>query len=377
MKKTLLISLVLIIALAACKNNGDDPKEIKNRITEYKMQIKDLENKIYELEAQLKDTVATQNSIVVGVMDIRPGRFVKYVDVTGNVESALQAFVSPEINGQIKSIEVKEGEYVKKGDLLVVLKSEITDKSIEEVQTALELARTVYKKQKDLWDQNIGSEIQYLQAKNRMESLEKKLETLKTQKQMAQVKAPFDGYVETIFQKEGEIASPGRQVLMLVNLTNLKVTADVSERYLPRLHVGDPVDLSFPTFPGIKMKRPISVVGSVINPSNRTVKIQIDIKNVDNKLKPNIIANVRFKEFERDSAVVVPSIIIKNDADGRKYLYIASQKDGKYIAAKKFIETGESQDNQTLVTKGLSVGDKVVYQGYNLVKSGSLIHFKQ
>jgi RND family efflux transporter MFP subunit len=367
----------IILVTAGCNNSDDANKkqEIKKQITEYRMEIKDLENKIAELEKQLTDTVVSDGSLLVGIKTVKPEKFIKYVEVTGSVESDLQALISPEINGQISKIHVKEGDYVTRGTLLVSLKTEITEKAIDEVKTALELANTVYKKQKELWDQQIGSEIQYLQAKNRKESLERKLETLKTQKQMAGIKAPFDGYVETVYQKEGEIASPGRQVLMLVNLEKLKVTADISEVYLPNVHKGDMVLLSYPTFPEITMKRPISVVGSVINPNNRTVKIQINIDNPGKKLKPNIIANVKFKEFEMDSAFVVPSIIIKNDADGRSYLYVVAKHNNATMAVKRFVETGDSYGNKTVIIKGLKAGDRIVYQGYNLVKNGSLIHF--
>jgi len=375
--KRIIFLIGIILATAGCNNPDDANKkqEIKKQITEYRMEIKDLENKIAELEKQLTDTVVSDGSLLVGIKTVKPEKFIKYVEVTGSVESDLQALISPEINGQISKIHVKEGDYVTQGTLLVSLKTEITEKAIDEVKTALELANTVYKKQKELWNQQIGSEIQYLQAKNRKESLERKLETLKTQKQMAEVKAPFDGYVETVFQKEGEIASPGRQVLMLVNLEKLKVTADISEVYLPNVHKGDMVLLSYPTFPEITMKRPISVVGSVINPNNRTVKIQINIDNPGKKLKPNIIANVKFKEFEMDSAFVVPSIIIKNDADGRSYLYVVAKHNNATMAVKRFVETGDSYGNKTVIIKGLKAGDKIVYQGYNLVKNGSLIHF--
>jgi RND family efflux transporter MFP subunit len=375
--KRIIFLIGIILVTAGCNNSDDESKsqEIKKQITEYRMEIKDLENKIAELEKQLTDTVVSDGSLLVGIKTVKPEKFIKYVEVTGSVESDLQALISPEINGQISKIHVKEGDYVTRGTLLVSLKTEITEKAIDEVKTALELANTVYKKQKELWDQQIGSEIQYLQAKNRKESLERKLETLKTQKQMAGIKAPFDGYVETVYQKEGEIASPGRQVLMLVNLEKLKVTADISEVYLPNVHKGDMVLLSYPTFPEITMKRPISVVGSVINPNNRTVKIQINIDNPGKKLKPNIIANVKFKEFEMDSAFVVPSIIIKNDADGRSYLYVVAKHNNATMAVKRFVETGDSYGNKTVIIKGLKAGDRIVYQGYNLVKNGSLIHF--
>ena len=211
--------------------------------------------------------------------------------------------------------------------------------SIDEVNTQLELARTLYKKQKELWDQNIGSEIQYLQAKSKKEALEDKLKTLNSQLEKATITAPFDAYVETVYQKTGEFASPGRQIFFLVNLKDLKVTADISEKYIPYIHIGDSVDISFPTFPDIHLREPISVIGSVVNPNNRTIKIQIYIHNDDYKLKPNIISSLSLSDQQVDSAIVIPAIVVKNDANGNNYVYVVKEDNGSIISQKTYIKT--------------------------------------
>jgi len=367
--------LLVFIGLTGCQNKS--VQEIKKEISEYRTEIVDLESKIYKLEKILADSNQThvKSSILVGVQDIKARSFTHYLDISGNVETQIEAFISPEINGLIKNIDVKEGDYVKKGQKLVNIDTDITQNAINEVQTQLNLAKTIYKKQKELWDQNIGSEVQYLQSKANKEALENKLKTLHTQLNMATITAPFDSYVETVFQKIGEIGSPGRQIIHLVNLKELKVTANLSESYIPYVHIGDTATIEFPTFPGISIRQPINVIGSVINPSNRTIKIQIPIYNKANNLKPNIIAQIKLVDLYSDSAFVVPSIVVKNDAKGNKYVYV-TEFNNKLIARKRFIKTGKSYGNKTMVTEGLEHGDQLIVQGYNLVKNGSIIRLK-
>ena len=362
-----ILSVILLIFMAtSCQQ---DPKK---ELAELKGTLKETQKRIAELEAELNtdSSKVEVKSVFVDLIKIKTDTFIHYITITGSVESDNQAFISPEINGQIKEVLVKEGQHVKKGQALVVLNSEITQKTINEVQTNLELAHTVYKKQKELWDQEIGSEIQYLQAKNNMESLEGRLETLKAQKRMATIKAPYDGVVDNLFQHEGEMASPGRQVLQLINLQKLKVYADMSERYLPYIHKGDMAKVSFPTYPNLKIEAPIYRVGNMINPANRTVRIQVNIKNTDNKLKPNIISNIELQDYFSDTAIAIPSIIIKQDING-DYVFVAKNENGKLIAEKRYVQTGVSHNAKTLIVDGLKEGDKIIYNGYNLVRNGS------
>lgn len=379
MKQSIIIGLVLVLTLSmSCNSSKNDPESIRKQIGEYEAQVIELKSKISDLEHQLDTLNSSQNigKILVGFIKTEPIQFINYIDVVGNVETDLQSLISPESNGQIEKIYVQEGDYVKAGTLLVGLKTEVTDKTIKEVQNSLELAKTVYNKQKELWDQKIGSEIQYLQAKNNKESLEMKLQTLNAQLKMAQIRAPFDGHIENIFQKEGEIASPGRQVLEIVNLQKLKVTADVSEAYVSDIKEGDMAKVGFPSFSGLEIDAAVSMVGSIVNQNNRTFQIQIDIPNKDRKLKPNLISNVKLVQAVYDSAIIVPAIIIKNDAQGKKYIYVINNRDGNLIAEKRYIQTGVSYGNKTLVLKGLSYGEEIIHKGYNTVKNGSIVRVK-
>jgi len=376
MKKYIFIALAGI-GLISC-NNTPDAKSIQEEITEHKMEIVELENTIRDLEKQLSDMGKSheKGSILVSTKEVQPQRFNHYLDITGNVETKLDAYISPEINGLIEYIYSQEGDFVEKGQLMAQIDTDMIERNIDEVNTQLELARMIYSKQKELWDQKIGSEVQYLQAKTNKESLEERLKALKTQLKKAKITAPFNGYVEKVFQKVGEIGNPARQLFHLVNLKSLKVSANISESHLPNIHKGDTANISFAIYPDLKMRLPISVVGSVINPANRTFEIQIEIPNKDKLLKPNLIATVQIRDHAYDSVMVVPSIIVKNDANNNNYVYVVNEVDGKMFAKKTYIKTGQSYGNETMVLEGLNDSDRLIVQGYNLVKNGSAIRIK-
>ena len=375
--KTITINIltVLLIAFTISSCGQQEEKSPKQELQEQKAQLLLTQENIARLEKELlQDSSFNQSSnIFVDLIDVKTDTFEHFINITGNIESENQAFISPEINGQIKQILVKEGQRVKYGDAMIILNSEITQRTIDEVKTNLELARTVYKKQKELWNQKIGSEIQYLQAKNNLDALESKLETLRAQQRMATIRAPYSGVVDEVFQHEGEMASPGRQILQLINLVNLKVYADMSERYLPYISIGDPALVSFPTYPNIKIEAKVHRVGNMINHNNRTVKIQINIKNVDEKLKPNIISNIKLRDFYSDSALVLPSIIIKQDLEG-DYIFVAHENEkGDLIATKRYVTTGISRGSNSLIIDGVKVGEQVVFNGYNNIRNGSTL----
>ena len=313
--------------------------------------------------------------VPVSVKTIDYEIFKNYFEASGTVEAIYDAFISPEISGQIKKIHIMEGERVIKGAILVTLNTNVIQKGIDEVKIALELAETVYNKQKELWDQKIGSEIQYLTAKTNKESLEKKLKTIEAQSEMAIIKAPFDGIVDEIFQKEGELAIPGMRIMQLVNLSKLNINADVSEAYLSKIKKGDSVLVEFPSYPEIKINVPVYRTGNVVKPQNRTFKVQLKINNQKEKLKPNIIAILHINDYSNDSAFVVPSIIIKKDIKG-DFIFLAEKQEENYIAKKMYIETGRSYKAQTEILKGVKKGQKVIINGYNMVSTGTEISIK-
>lgn len=373
MKKILFI--LTIVFLTGCASSDTDQtrrEELKNLTAE----LLTIQTKISELEKELIDSPESKTkesvAIPVTLKELIAETFNHYFEVSGTVEAAKSAFISPELSGQIQNIYVEEGQRVKKGDILAKINTSVLESNISGIETGLNLATVVFDKQQKLWDKNIGSEINYLTTKNAKEGLEDQLATLNAQLELAFVKAPFNGIIDNIIQKQGNLATPGMQLMQLVNLEKIYINADVAETYLPVMHKGDMVELSFPVFPEIELKVPIYRISNVIHPQNRTVKMQVRINNKKEKLKPNGLAIIRINDFSSDEALVVPSIVIKQDMSG-SFLYVAQQENGKWIAKKKYVKTGVSYLDQSLITEGVSVGERVIVEGYNQVSDGSVI----
>lgn len=365
--------ILAVLLLVSCGMSKD--QMIKKQIEGKKSKISQLEEQIAALEKQLTDTLDEQGRIAVEIKEMQPEEFKHYITVFGNVEADQYAKISPEMSGQVRTIHVKEGQHVKKGELLVSLNTDATQSGVNEARTSLELATTTYEKQKKLWDQGIGSEIQYLQAKAQKDAGEARLNMLEAQLNMSQVRAPFNGVVDRIYLKVGDIAGPMVPVVEFVNLSKLTIKADISETYVGSIHAGDKVVISFASVPGT-LNATIVRTSEVINPGSRTFQIELNINNPGEKIRPNMISSILINDYTSDQAFVVPSIVIKRDITG-DYLYIAKLNENNQLtASKKYIERGISSEGSTMITKGLKKGDKVIVAGYNLVSTGSVLAVK-
>lgn len=369
MKK--LLSIPLIAMMVACSATTEEARRDKEEtLKQYKTELGELRKKIAKLESELKDN---SNAGVVGVVTapIQKQLFEHFVDVTGQVEADQNIVVSPESMGKIVSILVKEGDRVQKGAVLARLNTESIERSIEEIKVNLNLATTIYNRQANLWKQQIGSEMEYLKAKSDKESMEQKLEALQAQLNMAVVKAPITGVVDEIIQKQGEMASPSSPFARLVNINQVYVTADLSETYLQKVHAGDAVNIDFPVI-GKTIQAKVFRTSSVIDAGTRTFRIRVNLDNGTNEIKPNMLSVLKIKTFSNDKAIVVPSILVKKDFSG-EFLFIAEENDGRWLARKRYITTGIKDNNNTLVTEGLTEGEQLITQGYAQVVDGSPI----
>lgn len=374
MKTLNITTLAFLVLLASC--GSDNSLEAKKKMLEQKeQQLAQLQAEVRDLRTEVKlngDSASNvPQGILVGVKVIEPETFEHYFEVNGSVEALEQANLSPEQGGQIKKLLVKEGDAVKAGQTLATLNTSVISRNVEELESAMELARTTYERQAKLWEQQIGSEMQYLQAKNQVESLEKKKQTLNAQLTMSTISAPFDGVIDAVHQKEGELAAPGMPIVTLVNLSQLKVKADVSENYARAVKQGQMAEVRFPSF-GMSMKAPISNVGSIINPSNRSFSVEVRINNADRTLKPNAVGILRIKDFMMEKALVVPSICVGKDAKG-SFVFAVREQDGQAKAMKTYVTTDRSSEGDTLITEGLAPGDSVIVEGYNEVANGDVI----
>lgn len=340
-----------------------------------KTQIAKIEQQIVELEKQLQDTTPVDNFIPVGVKEMKGESFNHYFIVYGNVEADNYGNISPEMNGKVEHIHVREGQRVKKGDLLITLNTEAIAKNIKAMEANLELAETSYTKQKALWDQKIGSEIQYLQAKSAKEGLEAQLAALKAQLKMALLKAPYDGIVNKIYPKKGEMAGPGFPVIEFVNLSKMTVRAQVSEKYIGMVKEGQQVELTFSSMPDFKLETPIVRASKVINPKSRTFEVELKFNNPNELIKPNMVSTITINDYSKEQAFVIPSLVVKKDISG-DYVYLVKNENGQQIAEKHPVKLGKSYQDETEVVGGLNEGDKVIVKGYSLVSSGIPVSIK-
>lgn len=344
--------------------NPNDLKIIK-QITMQKNKIVGVEKKIKALENKM--TAKDQKTLLpVAVKEMQNEQFDHFIIAYGEVEAKEYALISPEMGGRIEKIHVTKGQRVNKGQLLVSLNTDAIDKQIKGVKSGLELAANIFEKQNALWEQGIGSEIEYLTSKNTKENLESQLEALQAQKRMSQIRAPFQGVVNKIFPKEGEMAGPTFPVIEFVNLSKLTVKADISETHIDKIKTGQIVELSFSSLPEYKSKTPIIQVSKVIASASRTFEIEMEINNPGEKIKPNMVSTIHINDFSTNKAFVVPSLVIRKDFTG-SYVYVVNNKN---IVEKKYVSTGLSYDENSMITKGLNAGDKVIVKGFHLVSAG-------
>jgi RND family efflux transporter MFP subunit len=350
--------------------NKDNVKTIK-KITAQKNKVAGLELKIKELESQLAKH-EEDNNIAVSVKEMKPEVFNHYFKVFGNTEAKQGGMISPEMNGKIETIHVTEGQRVKEGELILTLNTEAVRKQIKGIKTNLDFATKTYNKTKALWDQKIGSEIQYLQAKSGKEALEAQLEALEAQLKMAQVRAPYSGIVNRVLSKEGEICGPAFPIIEFINLSKMTVTSNISENYIAMVNEGDVVEVSYANVPGFIKQVPLKRVSNVIDAKSRTFEVELELSNPNELIKPNMITSIRINDFSSDSAFVIPSLVVRKDISG-DYVYVVTNKD---VVAKKYVEVGKSYQENTMITKGLAMGDKVVIKGFSLVSTGIPVSIK-
>ena len=371
MKKLLLIlPLAFLLACSATTTEEGDRKAKEQMLQDYRQRSTELKQKIAQLEKEL-NTGTNDKSIPVKIDTIALRPFSHTIEVTGNVEAEQDITVSPETSGNIISIDVIEGQHVKKGTVMGRLNTETIQRNIEDLQIQLELSQTVFERQKKLWDMHIGSELEFLQAKSNKESLDRKLEALQAQLDMATLKSPVDGVVDRIYQKLGEIAGPAIPFAKVVNISKVKIYADVSETYLTSIHAGQEVEINFPAL-NKSLTAPIFRKSSSINPDNRTFQVRVNLNNPDNEIRPNLVSLLHITDYKANNAIVVPSILIKNDFNG-KYVFVAAENSGKWKASKRYVQTGRNNNNYTMLSNGLNPGEKLIVEGYEQIVDGSPI----
>lgn len=379
MRKIFLVS-VLSIAIYSCGNKENNQTidaliESKNTKALQEKKIV-LQAEIAKIEEALATLDTKKEEALVSVLTLKDTLFNHYLDIQGNVDTKENIIVQPEFSGTLTSLTVKAGQKVAKGQILGRIDDAGMSQQLAQVQTQYELAKTTYERQKNLWDQKIGSEIQYLQAQTQMNSLQKSIGQMKAQLAKTVIRAPFSGTIDEVFVEKGQVVAPGPQGLMrIVNLGNMFVSTSVPESYIGKLKVGTEVDV-FLTSLGKTYKGKVRQVGNFINPNNRSFGIEVSIPNPENLLRPNQVAKLKIIDYVKKDATVVPTNIIQEDGKGNHYVYTVDNSNGKTGVAKKTVVTlGQASDNVTEILSGVSEEDVIVTEGVNAISEGMKLNF--
>ncbi|MCH7400454.1 efflux RND transporter periplasmic adaptor subunit [Belliella kenyensis] len=358
--------LILPIAMLVIACGGNDElaqkkselEEKRKEVATLNSEIEALEKEIAKLDPEFGKTV--RKSVLITTTTPSKENFRHFIELTGAVLSKKNVAISGEVSGRIQEVRAVEGMRVNKGDVLATIDSESVERNMDEVQKQLELATIVFEKQERLWKQEIGTEIQYLEAKNRKETLEKNLSGIKTQLDRTKVRAPFTGTIETVNVRLGELVQPGTPMFQFVGESDLFIEADVSERYVGIVGKGDSVEIAFPSIKQT-LKSKVSSVGSVINPNNRTFKVEVFLPRMEN-VKPNMISIVKINDYEKDNAITVPNYLILQDSKG-DYVFVVENEQSK----KRYITRGMTYKEITEVKEGLNGSEVLVDKGFREV----------
>jgi RND family efflux transporter MFP subunit len=380
---TLVIAAILFISCGKKEASSIEDIIATNDIAQIKAKKAEIETKQQEITAQLKqlntklDELDTNKKIpLITTFKAKQEVFTHFLELQGNVQTKQNILVYPEMPGIIEEILVKEGQQVKKGDVLARIKDGGLSQQLAQLETQAALSKTVYERQERLWKQKIGSEMQYLQSKAQYEAHEKAVEQMKSQIEKTTILAPFDGTIDNVIKEPGTVVAPGQgsEVFRIVNLNNMYIATDVPERYVASITKGKKVKVNFPVL-GENLTSTINQVGSFINPSNRSFRIEVPVPNKDGNVKPNLTAKIQINDYTNNTAILIPQSIISENANGEQFVYVIGKKNAnnEAVAKRVIIKTGKTQGDVIEVLKNLPVGTEIILEGARSVNNGQTV----
>ncbi|MES2573630.1 MAG: efflux RND transporter periplasmic adaptor subunit [Bacteroidota bacterium] len=380
MSKKIFIISTLSLLLFACGNKEDntnidtliaskDVKAIQAKKALIQADLAKIDEALETLDVKTEEAL-------VSVQTVKDTVFSHYLEIQGSVDTKENILVQPETQGTLVALNVKAGQRVSKGQILGRVDDAGLSQQVASQENQYALAKTTFERQKNLWNQKIGSEIQYLQAQTQMISAQRGVAQIKAQLAKTVIRAPFTGTIDEVFVEKGQVVAPSAQGLMrIVNLSNMYVSTSVPETYIGKLKVGTQVDVILSSL-GKTYKGKIRQVGNFVNPSNRSFGIEVSVPNPENLLRPNQVANLKIIDYVSKGAVVVPTNVIQEDGEKNKYVYIVTNSNGKTgIAKKAIVKLGQSSDNVTEILSGVSNNDIIVTEGANAVSEGMKLNF--
>ncbi|MCB0400644.1 MAG: efflux RND transporter periplasmic adaptor subunit [Flavobacteriales bacterium] len=371
MKKAVLAlsTAAVLVSCGSGEQVDQNIEALQQRKDSLKTIYEDIAAQIALVDEQLKalDTTIVLPLVTTKTVENKP--FAHFVEIQGAVETGGNATIYPEAMGTITSIVAKEGQKVNQGDVILRIDAGMIQSTLKEVETNYELANEIFEKQERLWKQKIGSEVDYLKAKTNKEALEQKQKTLREQLEMYVVRAPFSGTLDEIMPKVGEAANPAMPVARVINYDNTYIEADVSEDYITTIKEGTLAKVYFPSL-GKEIDAKIDRTGSFINPKNRTFKIHISLNELKENLQPNLLGDIRIRDFFQEQAIVIPSNVIQQDRQGNEYIYLLEIKGAKRLVKKAVLKSGLSYDKETIVLSGLEGDEVYIDKGARSVQTG-------
>ena len=382
MKKFFLNLSIIFIVSCGSKNSksieeilaSTDYTLIQKKKGEIKTQINDLKVELNKLDNVLQKMDTDKNLFLVSAIKLKPRNFSHYLNFQGSLDTDKNVVIYPELPGLLKNIYVKQGDKVKKGQLIAKISDNGLTDQLEQLKLQRDLAKTTFERQQKLWDQKIGSEIQYLQAKTNFKSLEKKISQMKDQEGKTRILAPFDGTIDDIIADVGSNLAPGlTPILRIINIEKMKVIAEIPEIHIPYIKKNKNVKIYVPILDK-QILGSISSVGNFINPNNRSFSIEIKLLNESNELKPNMTVSLEINDYQNENAILIPSKDILEDEEGNFYVYkLVSDSNDSYKSNKIMILKGKSYNNMTEIKTGLKEDDLIINDGLRQVEDGQIV----
>ncbi|WP_347173406.1 efflux RND transporter periplasmic adaptor subunit [Polaribacter uvawellassae] len=380
---TVLIATVLFISCGEKKEPTIDEIIATNDISKIKAKKAELETVQQGFSEQLIklnnkiDALDTNKRVpLITTFKAKEEVFTHYVELQGNVETKQNLLIYPEIPGILETVYVKNGQSVKQGQILAKIKDGGMSQQLAQLETQVALAKTVFERQQRLWDQKIGSEMQFLQSKTNYLAQQKTVEQLKAQIEKTTITSPFDGIVDIVFKEEGTVVAPGpgSEIFRIINLSNMYISTEVPEKYINSITKNKKVKVEFPVL-GETVTSAIRQVGSFINPNNRSFKIEVPVANKNGNIKPNLTAKLQINDYTNPRAILIPQSIISENAQGEQFIYVVKSKNENKegVAHRIIIKTGKTQGDIIEVIANVKAGTEIVKEGARSVNNGQTV----
>jgi len=381
--------LTAVVILSSCGESKEasvndliangDLETLRAKKTEMSDQQRAIEKNLQLLDSVIAAKSGEEKLPLVTTLTASAEKFDHFLELQGAVKTKQNVLIYPEMAGTLQRVYVKEGQRVSRGQLLASIDDGGMGSQVSQLKTQAALAKTTFERQKRLWEQKIGSEIQFLQAKSSYEATENAVKQAQSQLGKSTIRAPFSGIIDNVIKDQGTVVAPGpgSEVFRIVNLSDMYITVDVPENNLGNISKGKEAKVYFPVLGDTIMSK-IRQTGNFINPSNRAFSAEIPVPNKKGNIKPNLSARVSLNDYSSENAILIPQGIISENADGDQYVYVATEaKEDTAVAKRRIITTGKTQGRFVEVLTGISVGDILIKEGARSVKEGQKVEISK